>query len=87
VHQWDGAFGRRLIGRNLAPCRFDIETDGTVRDDRTGLAMSSPFWRKVELMLCVEDRPYPIGRDDNVRAQSNRDLGRFLAKVFGPSAS
>jgi dienelactone hydrolase len=87
VHQWDGAFGRRLIGRNLAPCRFDIEADGTVRDDRTGLPMSSPFWRKVELMLCVEDRPYPIGRDDNVRAQSNRDLGRFLAKVFGPSAS
>jgi hypothetical protein len=38
-------------------------------------------------MLCVEDRPYPIGRDDNVRAQSNRDLGRFLAKVFGSSAS
>jgi dienelactone hydrolase len=87
VHQWDGAFARRLIGRNLAPCRFEIERDGSVRDDRTGLPMSSPFWRKIELVLCVEDRPYPIGRDDAVRAQSNRDLGRFLAKVFGQSAS
>jgi dienelactone hydrolase len=82
VHQWDGGFHRRLIGRNLSDCSFEVETDGTVRDLRTGLPMWNPFWRRVILGLCVTDRPYPIGRDDAVRAKSNADLGRFLARVF-----
>jgi dienelactone hydrolase len=82
VHQWDGAFGRRTIGRNLVDCDFEVRTDGTVQDRNTGFVVSGPFWRKISLALCVEDRPYPIGRDDAVRAQSNRDLGRFLARVF-----
>lgn len=82
AHQWDGSFGRRLIGRNLAPCDFEVEADGTIRDRNTGFAVSGPLMRKLTLGLCVEDRPYPIGRDDSVRAQSNRDLGRFLAGLF-----
>jgi dienelactone hydrolase len=82
VHQWDGAMSRRLIGRNLSACRFCVERDGTVRDRRTLLPMSGVFLRKVILALCVADKPYPIGRDDAVRAQSNRDFGRFLARVF-----
>ncbi len=89
VHQWDGAFERRLIGRNLAGCRFRVERDGTVRDRRTTLAMTGPFLRKVVLALCVSSKPYPIGRDDRIRAMSNRDYGKFLSRVFatpnGPS--
>lgn len=83
VHQWDGAFARRLIGRNLAGCSFRVERDGTIRDRRTGLAMSGPFRRKIILGLCTLGAgPYPIGRDDRVRAQANADYGRFLASVF-----
>jgi dienelactone hydrolase len=83
VHQWDGAFGRRLIGQNLAGCDFEVEGDGTVKDRNTAFVVSGPLMRKLLLGLCVEDRPYPIGRDDEVRRQSNHDLGRFLARVFG----
>ncbi len=82
VHQWDGGFGRRLIGRNLAPCDFEVGTDGTVRSGWFSLPMDSPFMRKMMLAVCVENRPYPIGRDDAVRARSNADLGRFLARIF-----
>ena len=83
VHQWDGVFGRRLIGRNLAGCDFEVEADGTVKDRNTGFVVSGPLMRKLLLALCVEDRPYPIGRDDEVRRQSNYDLGVFLERVFG----
>jgi dienelactone hydrolase len=84
VHQWDGAFGeRRLIGRNLRHCSLRVEPDGTIRDLRTGLAMSGPFSRKIILGLCtLFAGPYPIGRDDQVRARSNEDWGRFLAGIF-----
>ena len=85
VHQWDGLFERRLIGRNLTGCRLRVERDGTVRDRRTGLAMTGPFLRKVILALCVSSKPYPIGRDDRVRAMSNRDYGQFLSRVFAAS--
>jgi hypothetical protein len=74
---------RRLIGRQLAGCRFRVERDGTVRDQNTLLPMSGPFLRKVILGLCTGSRPYPIGRDDAVRAKSNRDFGAFLTRVFG----
>jgi hypothetical protein len=87
VHQWDGGFERRLIGRNLSGCRLRVEQDGTVRDLRTGLAMTGPFHRKLILGLCtLFAGPYPIGRDDGVRALSNADLGRFLADVFSGEA-
>jgi dienelactone hydrolase len=82
VHQWDGGMQRRLIGRQLSGCRFRVERDGTVRDLRTYLPMSGPFLRKIILGLCTGSRPYPIGRDDAVRAQSNRDFGAFLARVY-----
>ena len=86
-HQWDGGFERRLIGRNLSGCRLRVEQDGTVRDLRTGLAMTGPFHRKLILGLCtLFAGPYPIGRDDGVRALSNADLGRFLADVFSGEA-
>lgn len=83
VHQWDGGWERRLIGRNLSPCRLTVERDGTIRDDNTWLPMTGTLTRKIILGLCVESRPYPIGRDDNVRQMSNRDLGRFLVTAFG----
>ena len=86
VHQWDGGLPRQMIGRNLSPCSFTVERDGTIRDDRTLIPMNGPFLRKVTLGLCVQDKPYPIGRDDRIRAQSNRDFGRFLARVFGTRA-
>jgi dienelactone hydrolase len=85
VHQWDGGMERRLIGRQLRGCRFRVERDGTVRDENTFLPMSGPFLRKLILGLCTANRPYPIGKDDAVRAKSNRDFGRFLAQVFGDS--
>ena len=81
VHQWDGGWARRTIGRNLAPCRFTVEKNGLVRDDRTGLPMSNPILRGAILALCTGG-PFPIGRDDAVRAQSNRDFGAFLAQAF-----
>ncbi len=84
VHQWDGGFQRRLIGRQLAACRIWVERDGTVRDAPLWLPMSTPFWRKLALGLCTAGRPYPIGRDDAVRAQSNHDFGAFLEQVFRP---
>jgi dienelactone hydrolase len=83
LHQWDGAFAARPIGRNLAGCSLTVERDGTIRDGNTGLAMTSPFTRKIILGLCTLGAgPYPIGRDDAVRAKANADLGQFLAGIF-----
>jgi dienelactone hydrolase len=82
VHQWDGGMERRLIGRQLRGCRFRVERDGRVRDENTHLPMSGPFLRKIILGICSSSQPYPIGRDDAVRAQSNRDFGQFLSRLF-----
>jgi hypothetical protein len=83
VHQWDGAFAPRLIGRNLAGCSLRVERDGTIRDMRTRLAMSGSFTRKIILGLCTLGAgQYPIARDDRVRAQATLDWGRFLGSVF-----
>jgi dienelactone hydrolase len=85
VHQWDGAFAPRLIGRNLAGCSLRVERDGTIRDMHTGLAMTGPFTRKMILGLCtLFAGQYPIARDDKVRAQASLDWGRFLAGIFAP---
>jgi dienelactone hydrolase len=81
-HQWDGGWGRRTIGRTMHGCRLAVERDGTVRDLNTFLAMSTPFTRKIILGLCANGPPYPIGADEAVRQRSNRDLGRFLARVL-----
>jgi dienelactone hydrolase len=83
VHQWDGAFAARPIGRNLAGCSFIVERDGTIRDRNTGLAMTGPFPRKIILGLCTLGAgPYPIARNDRVRVQATADYGRFLANIF-----
>jgi dienelactone hydrolase len=82
VHQWDGPFGRHLIGRNVSACDFEVQRDGSVHDRSNGFVMSNPTMREMLLGLCVTDKPYPIGRDDAVRQRSNRDFGRFLAQVL-----
>lgn len=82
VHQWDGGQPRRLTGRQLAGCRFRVNADGTVRDERLGLPMSGPIVRRMILFHCTEGEPYWIGEDDAIRAQSNRELGGFLDRVF-----
>ena len=83
VHQWDGGWSRRTIGRTMHACRLWVERDGTVRDLNTFLPMSTPFLRKVILGLCASGPPYAIGADAATREKSNRDMGRFLARVFG----
>ncbi len=83
VHQWDGERPLGVIGRHLADCSFEVNRDGTVTDNRTLLPMSGPFTRKVILALCTGSRPYPIGRDEMVARESNRDLAAFLERVFG----
>lgn len=82
-HQWDGSFfGPRTIGRNLADCDLNVNAKGVVRDTLTLLPMSGPFLRKVILGICSDSEGYLIGRDDAVRARSNRDVGTFLMRAF-----
>jgi dienelactone hydrolase len=85
-HQWDGGrVSPWRAPRNLVDCRFVVEPDGDVRDADTFLPMVSPFTRKVILALCTDRDGYLIARDDDVRAKSNREVGRFLARVlYGP---
>ena len=84
-HQWDGRFdGPFKIGRNLAPCRFRVGRDGTVRDRRTFLPIVNPFFRKVALALCADDEGYLIGRSARIRARSDRDVARFLRRALAP---
>lgn len=81
-HQWDGGTPPRRIGRLLNGCRLGVGADGSVRDLRTGLPMDGPLLRRAILAFCVENEPYVIGGDEAVRLRSNRDLGRFLDRVF-----
>ncbi len=82
-HQWDGAWeGPFEIGRSLADCSFRVSRNGIARDRLTWLPMTDPWLRRIILGLCVAGEGYLIGRDDKVRARSNRDVGRFLAAAF-----
>ena len=81
VHQWDGGLPRMMIGNNLSGCSFRVNRAGHIYSG-IGLLMSGPVTRRALLLLCVRSDPYPIGRDDAVRAQSNRDFGWFLTRVF-----
>jgi dienelactone hydrolase len=82
-HQWDGSFrGPRTIGRNLADCRFKVGNDGVVSDSFTFLHMTGPISRRLILAACVDSEGYLIGRDDTVRAKSNRAMGQFLTRAF-----
>jgi dienelactone hydrolase len=84
VHQWDGSRpGPRPIGRLLNDCDFQVERDLTVRDGNLGIAMGGSFTRKLILANCVGGDPYLIGRDDAVRARSDRDVAAFLSAAFG----
>ncbi|MGO4126114.1 dienelactone hydrolase family protein [Inquilinus sp. YAF38] len=84
VHQWDGSRpGPRPIGRLLNDCDFQVERDLTVRDGNLGIAMGGSFTRKLILANCVGSEGYLIGRDDAVRAGSDRDVAAFLSAAFG----
>lgn len=84
VHQWDGGFGRWRARYNLAACSLTVDSEGAVSDGRTYLPMTGPLSRKIILALCVDDGGYLIGRDEAVRARSNAEVGRFLARVLTP---
>lgn len=82
-HQWDGAsVGPRRAPRNLVECAFEVRANGTVRDSRLLLPMTGPATRQASLAWCSDENGYLIGRDDAVRAVSNRHLGAFLADAF-----
>ena len=81
-HQWDGGRGPWRAPRGLKDCALRVETDGDVRDTRTLLPMIGPISRRVILGLCSDSEGYLIAADDQVRARSNLDLGRFLAEVL-----
>lgn len=84
AHQWDGGWGPRRIGRLLGGCDIQLARDGSVRDLHSGMEMSGRLSRMLILGLCVENKPYLINADAAVRARSNADLGRFLARAFAP---
>jgi dienelactone hydrolase len=89
--QWDGEQGgpgnpvRRA--HNMSGCRFSVDRNGVVRDDRSGIEMSNGFYRKLILALCDDPDGYLLQRDPAIRALSNRDIGRFLAAAFGAGAA
>lgn len=83
-HQWDGNWtGPRRIGRLLDGCEFRIDNDLVVRAGGLGVPMTNPFTRKLMLALCVGSEGYLMGRDDEVRQRSNREVAGFLNEVFG----
>jgi dienelactone hydrolase len=83
AHRGDGGRGPVRVGSLLGGCALRLERDGSVRDENTGLAMSGAISRRIILGLCVERQPYLIAADEAVRARSNADLGRFLARALG----
>jgi dienelactone hydrolase len=82
VHEWDGFQPLRRVNHNIVDCSLEVETDGTVRDLHTGFAMAGAFSRRLIFLFCGTIEGYPVEADPRVRALSNRDLGRFLARVF-----
>lgn len=87
-HKWDGSRpGPYRIGRNLAPCEFRVDEQGNAREGFFGLAMDGPFMRRTILGLCSESEGYLMGRDDAVRAKSNRDVGELLRQAFSDHGS
>ncbi|MBL27006.1 MAG: dienelactone hydrolase [Rhodospirillaceae bacterium] len=82
-HQWDGGpSSPRRIGRDLSGCRFTVDPKGVVHESWTRLPMVDTLTRKLILGLCSGSDGYVLLRDESVRAQSNRDLGAFLAEAF-----
>ena len=82
-HQWDGPFaGPRRVGRNVAACRFRVDAERRVREERTGIAMIDPLSRQAILALCSDEDGYLLGRDDTVRARANTLMSDFLRPVL-----
>ena len=82
-HQWDGSWaGPRRIGRLLDGCEFRVDNQLVVRATGLGVPMTNPFTRKLMLALCVGSEGYLLGRDDEVRLRSNREVAAFLNEVF-----
>ncbi len=84
LHQWDG--GRTTpwrAPRNLADCRYLLHPDGVAWDTVNGLPLSDAGRRQLSLALCTSTEGYLIGRDDGVRAQSNRAFAAFLSRSLG----
>lgn len=82
-HQWDGGWpGPRSIGRLLHGCDFRVGRDLTVNAGALGIPMFDTFTRKLILAWCVGSDGYLIGRDDAIRARSNRLVAAFLTSVF-----
>jgi dienelactone hydrolase len=85
-HQWDGSRSVPWRApRHLAACAVTVDAEGDVHDDRTHLPMIGPTTRRIILGLCSDGDGYLVGRDDAVRARSNRDLGAFLQALLLPS--
>lgn len=83
LHQWDG--GRTTpwrAPRNLANCRYLVRPDGTAWDVGSAIPLVDPTLRQLSLAFCSSDDGYLIGRDDEVRAQSNQALGDFLGEAL-----
>ncbi len=86
MHQWDGRSTRPWRPTyTLAPCAYRLLKDGSGEDERTGLPVSTPLLRRGSLALCASKDGYLIGRDDAIRAQSNRALAGFLTEVLSPA--
>ncbi len=85
MHQWDGRSNRPWrTPRGLAECSFSVGRDGSVSDNRTFLPMRGPTTRKLILAACADSRGYLIGRDDDVRQQSNAAVASFLNPILFP---
>jgi dienelactone hydrolase len=89
AHQWDGgALSERAVSRTPAACRLRVDADGAIEDENTGLPMTTPLFRRLILAACMDGaEPYPIVRDNAVRAKSNQALGDFLARVLTAGGS
>lgn len=88
LHQWDGGSTTPWrAGRNLAACSYRVEPDGTAWDAAAQLPIVNPAMRQLSLSLCTTTDGYLIGRDDAIRAQSNRALAEFLTRTLSEDAA
>ncbi|WP_108660734.1 dienelactone hydrolase family protein [Acuticoccus kandeliae] len=83
-HRWDGAGRSWRAPVHIADCRFNVGTDGTVRDTRTMLEMTNAAMRATILAFCSNRDGYLIGGDEAVRRQSNAALAQFLNPILFP---
>ena len=86
-HMWDGNHTTPWRApRGLADCDFQVTRSASIRGRLWGtpfyLAMTGSLSRKILLGLCSDSDGYLIGRNIEVRAQSNAALGRFLAEAL-----